>query len=202
MNRCEGGGNRGLRGLKGLTAAGIACGLCVLALAVKAPAQVNSATINGTVTDASGAEVPGATVTATNVGTGIQASYKTDESGHYTIVNLTPGMYDVVATERGLETVIRKNQELLVGTTVTENFALGVATVTQTVQVDTIPPVIDTSAALLTRVIETQEMDNLPTLSRGYTSLAALSPGVYAGAGSSTAAAATPWQCSIEITSM
>jgi hypothetical protein len=151
--------------------------------------QVNSATIVGTVTDSSGAAVPNATVTATNEASGIQAARTTDDSGHYTIINLTPGIYDISATGSGLATIVRKKQELLVGVTVTLNFSLGVASVTQTVEVDTAPPVIDTTQANLSRVIETKEMDNLPTLSRGYTSLAALSPGVYAGAGSSTTAA-------------
>lgn len=171
------------------TCTAIACGLAVLALDGTAVAQVNSATITGMVSDSSGAAIPGATVKATNLESGIQASHTTDEGGHYTIVDLTPGMYDITASGAGLATVVHKRQELLVGTSVAENFSLGVASVTQTVEVDTTPPVIDTTQSDLSRVIETKEMDNLPTLSRGYTSLAALSPGVYAGAGSSTAAA-------------
>ena len=170
-------------------AAGLLCLAVLMVFSLSAGAQGNSSTINGLVTDSGGAALPGAMVTATNTQTGLQSLKVTDETGHFVIVNLSPGIYDVEATGRGLATVIRKKQELLVGVTVTMDFKLGVASVTQTVEVDTAAPVIDTTASNLSRVIEPQEMDNLPTLSRGYSSLAALSPGVYAGAGSSTTAA-------------
>jgi hypothetical protein len=131
---------------------------CLAAGVQTALAQGNSATINGTVTDPSGAAVPDAKVTATNTQTGIAHVQQTEANGRYTIVNLTPGVYDVQASAQGFGSVVRKSQEFLVSTTTTLDFNLKVASVSQTVEVDTAPPVVDTTQSNLNTVIEPKEI--------------------------------------------
>ncbi|MGH9518047.1 MAG: carboxypeptidase-like regulatory domain-containing protein, partial [Terriglobales bacterium] len=60
-----------------------------------AAAQATGATVSGTITDPSGASVPGATITATNTGTGVTRTASTDAKGFYNIVNLQPGTYNL-----------------------------------------------------------------------------------------------------------
>ncbi|MDQ3800055.1 MAG: carboxypeptidase-like regulatory domain-containing protein, partial [Acidobacteriota bacterium] len=70
-------------------------GVLFFTLSVAASAQVTTADITGTVTDATGKVVAGATVTITNAGTGAARTVVTNESGEYTITELSPGMYSV-----------------------------------------------------------------------------------------------------------
>jgi Carboxypeptidase regulatory-like domain len=157
-------------------------GFC-LTLSPLARPQTNSATINGTVSDQTGSAIPGATVTATEIKTAIQKTATTDQDGRYTILNLTPGAYNIQATKQGFSTLVRGNQTLLVGTTVTLDFPLMVSPVNQTVEVTTATPLIEVTQNVLDRVIQTQELDSLPIINRSFGSLAALSPGVYVNNG-------------------
>ncbi|HEY1802009.1 MAG TPA: TonB-dependent receptor [Terriglobales bacterium] len=157
--------------------------LAVVCFAVMIPtmkAQISTATITGLVTDQSGAAIPKATVTATNKQTGIQMNEMSDDTGRYVIPNLAPGTYDVQVAQPGFATMVRRNQEFLVGTRVTIDFALNVASVGQTVEVTDAAPLVETTQSNLSRVVQTQELDNLPILNRGFTSLSELTPGVVA----------------------
>ena len=146
---------------------------------VPTSAQTANVTVSGTVTDSSGAAVPAADVTATNTATGIAKSGKTDQSGRYTILNVDPGTYDVQAQIAGFATAVRRNQVIYVGQALTLDFSLQLASVAQTVEVQAeSPTTISTTESTVSRVIEPQELDNLPTISRSFTDLAALSPGV------------------------
>ena len=165
------------------------CALCLLIAAGVVGAQtLANVTVNGVVTDSSGAAVPDAKITAKNTATGLTHSTTTDQAGRYTISDLPAGTYDISTGASGFSTIIRQNQVLLVGQTVTLDFALQVGSVAQTVEVKAnAPATIDPTESVVTRVLETQEINNLPTVSRSYLDLAALSPGVY-----SSGAGATP----------
>jgi hypothetical protein len=152
--------------------------MCFVVTAAVVEAQVSTATITGVVTDQNGGAIPGALVTATNTQTGIQMSQSSGESGQYVIPNLVPGVYNLQAAHQGFATVIRTNQELLVGTRATIDFTLQIASVSQTVEVSTAVPLVETTESDLARVIQTKEVDNLPILNRGFSSLAELTPGV------------------------
>lgn len=91
--------------------------------------------LKGVVTDESGAVVPGATVTATNLETGLVRSATADPSGHYILLNLPAGMYDVRAELTGLAPQVRRAQTFYVGTTITLDFTLEVAGVPGRVEV-------------------------------------------------------------------
>jgi hypothetical protein len=170
-------------------------GILVLASSLSLPAQTGSATVTGEVKDPSGAAIPGSTVTATNTATGIQKSDTTDASGRFTILALSPGFYDVQASQPGFTTVVRRQQELLVGTTVTMDFSVTVSSVNQTVDVTSDTPLLEPTQSSVQRILQTKELDSLPVLNRQFAQLAVLAPGVqssgssYGGTGSLTSSA-------------
>ena len=168
----------------------VGMGFLVVALAVAvspAFAQSNSVTLTGIVVDKSGAVLPAVDVTATNTATGITKSAKTDQAGRYTILNVDPGTYDVQTQITGFATTVRRNQVFYVGQTITLDFSLELASVAQTVEVQAESPTsVSTTESVVSRVIEPQELDNLPTISRSFTDLATLSPGVQVATTSAT----------------
>ena len=86
--------------------------------------QATTATIPGTVTDSSGAAVPGAMVGVTNTGTGIVQTTLSDERGRYRVPSLNIGQYDAKAELQGFQTVIHKGIEVTIGSDVVIDFAL------------------------------------------------------------------------------
>jgi hypothetical protein len=154
-------------------------------------AQTNTASVAGTVSDASGAKIPQATVSVTNTQTGIHQEQTTDSTGRYSIPNLAPGFYDVEATAQGFSKVVHAKQELLVGTTDTIDFALPLSNVSQTITVTTATPLVDTTQNVLSTVIQTSQLDTLPIINRSFASLAQLSPGVQVTPSAGTAVGTT-----------
>jgi outer membrane receptor protein involved in Fe transport len=151
--------------------------LICLALASVASAQ-STVTINGTVKDQTGAAVPNATVTATNVETGIKNTAPTSPEGFYTILSIPAGFYDIQASQQGFSTEVRRNQQVLVGTTPTFDFTLQVSSVTQTVEVQATQPELEPTQSTVTSILKTEQLDDLPILSRNFSELASLTPGV------------------------
>src|SRR5882724_11683768 len=84
-------------------------------LAPKAVGQAAYGTIIGTVNDPSGAGVPGAKVTVTDKQKGVSQSTTSNDSGYYTVGNLTPGDYEVTVEVKGFKTVVRENLPVIVG---------------------------------------------------------------------------------------
>ncbi len=89
--------------------------LALLALPNLVNGQGANATLLGTVTDVSGAVVPGASVQVTNVATGVKQMVTTDSQGRYTVVDLIVGSYDVQASARDFRTIVRRGITLSVG---------------------------------------------------------------------------------------
>jgi hypothetical protein len=145
--------------------------LCVLALgcAGMAVAQVNTATLSGTVTDAQGLGVKGAKVAVTNTATGAERSAETDDSGHYTLVGLPPGRYKFTA-DGGASFATYQNESIVV--TVGENATLDPRLVLrgmqQTVTVTTETAPIETTKTEVSQTIEQRRIDNLPINGRSY----------------------------------
>ena len=99
--------------------------LCVVAATAMAQ-TAGSGTITGTVTDPSGASVPGATVTVHNADTGSDRTVQTSEAGLYSATFLQPGHYDVTVTKAGFATTARQGLTVEVGRTVTIDLRLSV----------------------------------------------------------------------------
>jgi hypothetical protein len=149
-----------------------------VATAVTAFAQVDTATVTGTVTDSSGAVLPNVTVTATEMDTGIRAAAKTDNSGVYVITPLKIGRYSVSAEANGFRTETRQNIVLNVQQNQRLDFRLGVGSVAQTAEVTSEAPLLETETASLGDVVAAQQVEELPLNGRRYTDLAELTTGV------------------------
>ncbi len=142
-------------------------------------------TITGEVKDASGATIPGATVTAQNVATNAIRTQPSNEVGAFTFPAMPPGDYVVKAELQGFRTA-QNRVELHVEQTLRVSFTLEVGEVAETVQVTGASPLITTENATIGTVIENRRIVELPLNGRNYLSLIALSPNVsanFAGAG-------------------
>ena len=112
----------------------VAC-LLSLGLAAAAAAQTTTGRISGIVADASGAVLPGATVTVTDPRTGFTRSATTDAQGSYTFTNLPRGTYNVVAELSGFKRASRAANELVADGRLTFDFKLEVGAMTETLEV-------------------------------------------------------------------
>src|SRR6266516_1218615 len=130
-------------------------------------AQVGiNATLSGTVSDVSGALIPGVEVTATNSGTGVAATAVTNESGTYRFPSLQPGPYEVKAWLAGFQT---QTFRLALGTAqqIVQNFALQVGVVTQAVEVTTAADqLLTTSSASVGNTLPSNQVVDLPLVGR------------------------------------
>jgi len=140
-------------------------------------AQVSGATISGLVTDPTGASVANATVTVTSTDTGISASSASNSDGAYTLPNLRPASYEVVATAVGFNKVTAK-VTVSVGEKLQLNLSLTVGNVSQSVQVTTEAPQVDLTSSTVSGTVEDTVLRELPLNGRDWTSLATLEPGV------------------------
>lgn len=142
-------------------------------------AHAQTASIAGTVTDASGAAVPGARVIAHNTATGADRSTDTGAAGTYGLPNLTPGNYDISVEKTGFATAQFTSVVLTVAQQLALNAKLELGKVTETVQVSgaSIAPV-GLEDAQISNVVDTRTMQGLPLLTRDPYSLILLSPGV------------------------
>jgi hypothetical protein len=154
--------------------------LLVLTLAPVATAQVGtaSAALNGIVHDPSGALVPGATITLRDTRTGFEQVTKSNDTGNYSLVNISPGSYVATVTMKGFATVQSAEFNLAVNQTATLNFSLRVGSANTTVTVAANAVQIETSTAELGTVISSTEVNALPLNGRNFTELLLLSPGV------------------------
>src|SRR4030095_340334 len=135
-------------------------------------AQAN-ATLAGTSSDSSGALLPGVTVTARNVNTGVSLSVITNEAGSYSFASLQPGTYRVTAMLPGFSTKTYEKVDLSQSQQVRLNFQLEVANVTQAVEVTL---AADTELATTTASVGTVirvDQGNLPLQTRNIMDLAA-----------------------------
>jgi hypothetical protein len=140
--------------------------------------QVDTATVTGTVHDASGAVLPNAVVTATEVSTGIKTTSKTASDGNYVITPLKIGTYSVSAEANGFRTETRENIVLNVQQNQRLDFQLHVGSVNQTAEVTSEAPLLETETASLGDVVAAQQVEDLPLNGRRYTDLASLTSGV------------------------
>ena len=160
------------------------CVALVLFLPPKVSGQAAYGTIIGTATDPSGAGVPKAKVTATDMEKGVSQETSTNDSGNYTFSNLIPGNYKVTIEAKGFKTYVQASMPVIVGSSTTMNATLQVGEVGETVTVDSAPPLLETDRASVSTDLTSQQVESLPILDRNFTELELLLPG----------AAKMPWQ--------
>jgi hypothetical protein len=147
-------------------------------VALTLAAQTNSGTILGTVRDAQDAVVTTATVTVTNVATGVSKTTPTNQAGEYTAPYLIPGEYRITAEAAGFKRTTREGVTLRVSDQLMIDLRLDVGALAETVTVKDTSPVLESASVTLGQVVETRQILDLPLNGRDALALAALSPGV------------------------
>ncbi len=133
--------------------------------------------IRGTVVDASGAVIAGASVTATNLATSAARTVVTNHEGIYVFPDLAIGTYSLQLSHDGFETKKREGIELLTGHTVDLSIELAVGNAAESVEVTTAAPLIQTASSSVQISVEQQQIQSLPLNGRNALQLTVLTPG-------------------------
>jgi outer membrane receptor protein involved in Fe transport len=143
--------------------------LLVLGCATMVSAQVNTATLSGTVSDPQSLPVKGATVTVTNAGTGAQRTSVTNDGGRYTIVGLPPGQYKMTV-DGGASFAVYENASLIltVGEAAILDAQLQLRGQQQTVTVSSEAALVETQKSDVSSTIDSRQITNLPINERNY----------------------------------
>src|SRR5713226_6450061 len=150
--------------------------LCTLSFGL-ASAQTATATLSGTVLDPNGAVVPAATITVTEVATGVQRTATTNDQGHFSIPLLKPSAYVLQIEHQGFMTAEVKDIILNVGDERALRIQMKVGDVKETVNITGEAPLINESPAVGT-VVDRQFAANIPLNGRSFQSLLTLTPGI------------------------
>jgi Carboxypeptidase regulatory-like domain len=141
-------------------------------------AQEFRGSISGRVTEASGAAVPGATVTITNVATNTTTTAITNESGDYLVLFLNPGQYAVAVEAQGFKKTVRQGIEIRVGDRRALDLTLEVGAVADTVNITSDAPLLDANTASAGQVIDRRRISELPLSDGNPFMLANLAAGI------------------------
>jgi len=153
----------------------------LLLTAVVVFAQTENARISGRVTDLSGAVIVGAECNIINIETNVSSATSTNQDGIYVIPDLRPAIYRLTIQKDGFRTVVRPNLQLYVQDAVNENFTLALGPMSERVTVFAPPSMLQTESGALGRVVNQTAVSNLPLVTRNFTQIAGLSPGVTTG---------------------
>jgi hypothetical protein len=152
---------------------------CVLLAQSKSTyGQVDEGSITGTVQDSSGAVVPNADVILVNTDQGITLKTKSSASGTYTFSPLKIGHYTLTVSAQGFAKTTQKNLTVSVAQTLQVNVSLKLGGTTETVEVNTAPPELQTEEASVGQVIGERQVNDLPLNGRNFTFLAQLGAGM------------------------
>src|SRR6218665_2463323 len=124
--------------------------------------QVLYGSVVGTLSDATGAVVPSATVTVTNQATGLSRQAVTDQNGYYSIPNLLEGVYDLSVTAGGLKPYTQKSVTVSINRATRADAVLDVGAGTESVSVEATSAVLQTNKADVSTTLDTRAMENLP----------------------------------------
>jgi hypothetical protein len=149
----------------------------VVVSAMPAYAQLDAATLNGSVTDPTGAVVPDATVTITNAGTGTSRVATTNQAGTFSVPALEPGKYNIIISKAGFGSSQQNGVTLQVAQVATLNTVLKVGTAVESVDVSASATALETTDASLGTVISEKEVTDLPLNGRQFSQLLQLAPG-------------------------
>jgi hypothetical protein len=155
---------------------GLLGSLLILSPSLSAFAQTTSGNINGTITDATGAVLPGVMVTATCGATGLKRTVTTDAQGAYSLPDLPICVYTLISELQGFKSVTRDVQ-VAVNTVAKADFKLEVGAQSETITVEAVSPVIEFSDKLNNNV-DTERITEVPLSGRDFNSLLAVTPGV------------------------
>jgi Carboxypeptidase regulatory-like domain/TonB dependent receptor len=143
-------------------------------------AQVAAGTIQGVVSDSSGAAIPGAQAILTETATGITRSATTNSAGFYSVPSLQPALYSIVVTASGFSRAVADNLILTVGANLTVNLGMKVGSTTEEVNVAAAASAIELSTSAISAVVDSTTMRELPLNGRDWSQLITLQPGANA----------------------
>ena len=149
--------------------------ICIFAVSLS-HAQTTTAAFQGTVSDATGAVLPAAQVTASNIDTGLKRTTIANELGRFVLSELPPGSYEITVSLPGFETLVRKGITLTVGQLATLNLQMKVGGVGEQVVVTGDAPIVETSQSAVSGVVEEKRITELPLNGRDFTQLALVEP--------------------------
>lgn len=149
-----------------------------LALTALVVAQTVNGSIRGTVTDKTGSAIPGANVTVVEQGTNFTRTVQSGVDGHYTLLALPPGTYNVTIARTGFATQTEKNVVLRVNQDYIANATLQVGSTSQTVEVNGNPVQVQTTSTQNASTINSTEITTLPLNGRNWVQLQQTLPGV------------------------
>jgi outer membrane receptor protein involved in Fe transport len=150
----------------------------ILPLSALAQSQATGGAVEGTVTDESGAVLPGATVTLKNPATGLTRETPTDPSGLFRAPLLPVGTYDVSVSLSGFATTKRSGLTLNIGQTLTVNMQLKVAGAQEEITVTADAPLLETTRSQQSSVVNERSVANLPVNGRNFIDFVLTTPGV------------------------
>jgi hypothetical protein len=150
----------------------------ILLVGSQCQAQVASAELSGNVLDPSGAAIPGATVTATNVDTAIAHTTTSEKGGDYVLTSLPPGNYTLTVEAPGFSKLEQSGIDLQINQQARLELTLKVGQAAETVSVTGHPPLLEAESSSVGTVISQQLVNELPLNGRNFVQLATLSPGV------------------------
>ena len=140
--------------------------------------QITTGIIQGTVTDSTGAALPGVTIEARNVNTNLTRNLVTEADGRFVFLQLPPGTYRLNFSLSGFATHVQENVELTVGQAISLPVAMKVSGVAETVTVSGTPRVIESTRTAAATTLNELTVENLPILGRKFEDLLTLTPGV------------------------
>jgi Carboxypeptidase regulatory-like domain len=150
----------------------------LLLTSVSASFAQSTASLSGTVTDPTGAVVPGASIKVRSLATNLVRETVSDSAGAYVVPSLQPGDYEIRSTAAGFGTSVIKSVTLLVDQSVTANVKLNVQSTGETVQVEAgAAPIIDSQTITMGQVIDKETVQNIPLNGRHFLDLTNLTPG-------------------------
>src|SRR5580704_1278549 len=144
---------------------------CCMGMYFPCHAQVSTATITGTVTDASGAILPGAQIEVRSLETGAVHNGTTDAQGEFTFVFVAVGDYNITCTAKGFTAQVEKNIALVAAQELRLDFKLSPANVQQSVTVTAEAPLIDSVSSQDNSTLPTKDLERLPVASLNWTNL-------------------------------
>ncbi len=167
-------------------------GCMLLPAAPYAAAQSTTASITGTVTDNTGATIPNAKVTLTDLGTKQTRTTVTTSSGDYDFSQLNPGSYSIAVIDTGFQTFSYPSVTVAAGDRAREDAKLSVGAEATTVQVTAQTPALQTDSSVIQHVVTEAAVQNLPLSGRNYINLAQITPGASEGPGNGLTSGARP----------
>ena len=149
----------------------------LLLLALTAPGQTVTGTLDGHITDQAGAVVPQVKITAKNVQTGGERATATNETGYFQLPFLPLGNYELTAQAAGFATVVAQNIQVTLNKTTTISLALKISTVQESVTVRDVAPLIDMTSGQIRRSVDDVMAGTLPIAGRNFLGFVGLFPG-------------------------